>query len=280
MDILPDAYSKTYSSFTVALNSLTISSGSDSEGSDLLLQKTPVILDSGTTLTYLPSRVASQIYDAFGAVDDTSSSGLVYVDCDLLSSKKNTTVDFRFGSSNGPLVRVPIDEVILDNVKGYINIGLELPDLPFDDVCSFGIQSLSGIYLLGDTFLRSAYVVYDLTNKKVALAQANVNATGSNVMEITASSGIPLVSGVAAQETPTPSSNSDDANNSGTNSGSGSGSGSGSDSGSGSGTGGGSSNETPDSAAFRAIPVLQWEAAIVVLVATSFSLVGAGLFTF
>ncbi|KAI0487441.1 aspartic peptidase domain-containing protein [Xylaria cf. heliscus] len=264
VDILPDAQSKIYSSFTVALDSLKVnSSSSNSGGSELIGGDTPVILDSGTTLTYLPPNVTRKIYQAFDAVDDTSGTGLVYVSCDLLSSEKDTTVDFRFGDSNGPVVRVPIDELVLDNVKGYVDIGLQLPDLPFDDACSFGIQSLSGIYLLGDTFLRSAYVVYDLTNKKIALAQANLNATQSNIIEIT-TSGIPLVSGVAAQETPTTtrSSNSNQsggANNSGTDSDS-------------------ADKSTTDSAAPRAVPALNWEAGTVMLVATLFSVAGAGLF--
>ncbi|KAI1114650.1 aspartic peptidase domain-containing protein [Nemania sp. NC0429] len=282
VDILPDLQSKMYTSFTVALESLRISSGSSSAGVDLLDEKTPVILDSGTTLTYLPPRVATRIYKSFNAVDDTGVTGLVYVSCDLLSSKKDTTVDFRLGGPNGPLIRVPIDEIVLDNIKGYIGIGLVLPDLPFDDVCSFGIQSLSGYYLLGDTFLRSAYVVYDLSHGKIALAQANVNATETNVMEITAS-GIPLVSGVPAQQTPKPSSHkngtdktstgtetaepdeaTDLAPNQSTNQA----------------TDQATDKAASDSGARRAVPPLNWEAIAVTLFATFFGLVGAGLFAF
>ncbi|KAI1345537.1 aspartic peptidase domain-containing protein [Xylaria sp. FL0043] len=266
VDILRDARSKTYSSFTVALNSLTVSSGPKSGNTDFLGEETPVILDSGTTLTYLPPRVATQIYRRFNAVDDSLVTGLIFVDCGLLTSEKNTTLDFQFGGSDGPLIKVPIDELVLDNVKGYIALGLELPHLPFDDVCSFGIQGLRGVYLLGDTFLRSAYVVYDLNHKKIALAQANLNATGSNVMEISATSGIPLVKGVAAQETPTPTNgNSNDKN------GLGSSGSSGTDA---------ANESTSDSAAPRAMPALEWEAAAVMLVATFFCLAGAGLVGF
>ncbi|KAI1122836.1 aspartic peptidase domain-containing protein [Nemania abortiva] len=258
VDILLDVRSKDYTSFTVALESLKVNSSSSSNGSELLDEEIPVILDSGTTLTYLPPRVARRIFEAFNAVDDTINTGLVYVSCDLLSSQKETTIDFQFGGNDGPVVRIPIDEIVLDNVKGYISIGLEVPTLPFDDVCSFGIQPLSNIYLLGDTFLRSAYVVYDLSNKKIALAQANLNGTETNVIEITAS-GIPLVSGVAAQQTPSASSHSDNAGDSGT----------------GTETPDGS---TPDSAASRAVLALNWEATTVTLFAIFFSLVGAGLF--
>ena len=46
--------------------------------------------------------------------------------------------------------------------------------------------------VLGDTFLRSAYVVYDLTNNEISIAQTDFNATTSNVQEISAgSSGVP-----------------------------------------------------------------------------------------
>lgn len=38
--------------------------------------------------------------------------------------------------------------------------------------------------MLGDTFLRSAYVVYDLENNQISLAATNFNATGTNVQEI------------------------------------------------------------------------------------------------
>jgi hypothetical protein len=48
---------------------------------------------------------------------------------------------------------------------------------------------------LGDTFLRSAYVVYDLTNDRVAMAQSLMNATRSNVVEIPRNGTVPLMMG-------------------------------------------------------------------------------------
>ncbi|KAI1359102.1 aspartic peptidase domain-containing protein [Xylaria arbuscula] len=263
VDILRDAQSRTYSSFTVELDSLKVGTDSNPESSELLTAETPVILDSGTTLTYLPESVARRIYRQFNAYDDSDYTGLVFADCGLLTSEKDTTLNFQFGGSDGPVIKVPIDELVLDNVKGYIALGLETPELPFDDICSFGIQWLDGIYLLGDTFLRSAYVVYDLDHKKIALAQANLNATETSVMEITAASGIPLVSGVAAQETHTSSGgNKDDADT---------------DSDSGSSTDSDDADAT-DNAAPRALPALNWEATAVALVTSLFSLAGAGLF--
>lgn len=53
-------------------------------------------------------------------------------------------------------------------------------------------------YILGDTFLRSAYVVYDLTHNEIGFAQANFGSTTSNIVELkAANSGIPSLTGVA-----------------------------------------------------------------------------------
>ncbi|RYP05828.1 hypothetical protein DL764_003539 [Monosporascus ibericus] len=200
--VLPDGRTGIYHSFAVALSSLTLNY-TDGSSDTVIQQPVPVILDSGTTLTYLPPRIADYIYNALGAVDDTWYTGLVYIDCAYLRNESGLTFDFQFGGDSGPLVRVPVNEVVLDNVMEYVEMGLPIPPgMPFaDDVCSFGIHpGDQGIYLLGDTFLRSAYVVYDLENHEVAMAQANVNTTRSNVLEITRD-GIPDVSGVASQAT-------------------------------------------------------------------------------
>jgi hypothetical protein len=57
--------------------------------------------------------------------------------------------------------------------------------------------------VLGDTFLRSAYVVYDLQNHEISLAATNFNATSSNILTITKESGVPDAKGVANPATPT-----------------------------------------------------------------------------
>lgn len=201
--VLPDSRTGIYHSFAVTLSSLVLNYTNGSTDT-IIQQPVPVILDSGTTLTYLPTRIADDIYSALGAVDDTSVTGLVYVDCAYLRNESGLTFDYQFGGPGGPLVRVPVNEVVLDNIREYVELGLWIPpDMPFadEDVCSFGIHpGDQGIFLLGDTFLRSAYVVYDLENHEVAMAQAHINTTRSNVLEITGD-GIPDVSGVASQVT-------------------------------------------------------------------------------
>lgn len=66
-------------------------------------------------------------------------------------------------------------------------------------MCQFGIEPAGeDPILLGDTFLRSAYVVYDLANNQISIAQTDFNATTSNVQEIVAgANGVPNVASTA-----------------------------------------------------------------------------------
>ncbi|KAJ3502036.1 hypothetical protein NM208_g16809 [Fusarium decemcellulare] len=74
--------------------------------------------------------------------------------------------------------------------------------LSFDNgepACMFGIApSPSSTSILGDTFMRSAYVVFDLENNEVSLAQSNFNATGSDIVEIGSGDGaVPAATGAS-----------------------------------------------------------------------------------
>lgn len=55
-------------------------------------------------------------------------------------------------------------------------------------------------------FMRSAYVVYDIDNAKIGIAQTNINSTKSNPIEVKAGvSNFPKVTGVIASVIQTPS---------------------------------------------------------------------------
>src|SRR2546423_2352507 len=81
-----------------------------------------------------------------------------------------------------------------------------MPDSPFSDgseACYPGVDAvdvaLGGTIILGDTFLRSAYVVYDLENQIIGHAQAkyNVSESESNVVPIPSGRGVPGMSSTA-----------------------------------------------------------------------------------
>jgi hypothetical protein len=51
--------------------------------------------------------------------------------------------------------------------------------------CTFGIApALDTPIQLGASFMRSAYVVFDIDNNEISLAQTNFDANGTNVLEI------------------------------------------------------------------------------------------------
>lgn len=136
--------------YTIQMNSITLTNGSTSNkysGSDL-----SVVLDTGSSLCELPTAIVSSMATDFNAQED--STGLLYVDCDYQSM--DGTLDFAFP---GVTISVPFSQFILSD-------GAE---------CVLGVEAFdsdSGIVaLLGDTFLRSAYVVFDQTNMEVSMAQ-------------------------------------------------------------------------------------------------------------
>ena len=171
----------TYQDITVALSSFSLTDASGKKAYSQSSLALPVILDSGTTNTYLPSRIANDLFGGAGVIDDPQLGPIV--PCKLASSPAKFT--FSFGGNNGPAIDVGFDQFVTPIV---------LPDgsVPefrdgSGDICTFGIMS-SGTadepILLGDTFLRSAYVVYDLEDNLVGLAQTKFNASGSHVLEI------------------------------------------------------------------------------------------------
>ena len=157
----------------------------------------PVIFDCGATDTYMPDSIVQPILNGVGA---KPHDALEYVvPCSLAQSK--ATLSFKFGGPDGPTIVVDLSEFVR-----RIPIPSYRPT--FDDgspVCIWGLKA-AGVRpsLFGDTFLRSAYVVYDLETAEIAVAQTIFNTTESNIVEFS-DEQIPnasaTVSGVAARQT-------------------------------------------------------------------------------
>jgi elongation factor G len=183
LDVLPSTRSGKYYHFTVPMTGLR---GVSSTGTDVIMSKQlplKTILDSGTTLTYLPQDMCDTVWKEVGAIY-VPEAQLAVVPCSLANNEGYFS--FEFGGSEGPRINVTMDELVAGSA------GFEFPrDGPYGGsrACVFGIQSQTNVadepdapYLLGDTFLRSAYVVYDLVNNQVAIASTEFNATKSNVV--------------------------------------------------------------------------------------------------
>ena len=173
-----------FSEFKITLTGVTLGDTVVAEDKALA-----VLLDSGSSLTYLPDTWVDTIYEQVGAQYE-ASEGAAYVACDL--ENDSSTLDFIFSE---PTISVEMNELVIDLMsangqRATFSNGVE--------ACLFGIAPAgAGTAVLGDTFLRSAYVVYDLDNNEISLAQTNFNATTTNVKEITGPGEVPDATAVA-----------------------------------------------------------------------------------
>lgn len=198
IDVYPSSESRRITSFTVAFTSLGATSSSGSDQFTPTTYAMAAILDSGTTITLIPDDLAQIVYEELGATVDYQLGPVV--PCALADKTGHLT--FGFGGSGGPSVNVPVNELVLPLT---LSDGSSVTYKNGQDACKLGIQAAGDLpVLFGDTFLRSAYVVYDLDNNQIALANTDFNATGSNVVAF-ASSGaaIPSAATVANAATVT-----------------------------------------------------------------------------
>lgn len=219
MPIIKDSSAKNYTSFLVTLSSVTAVYSNGTVAENYTTSAEAVVLDSGTTLTYLPESMATSIISTFGGTYD-SSAGYATTSC---STASGLSLSFQFGGADGPTINVPLSELLLqDGSTMTFGPGGGGSGGPGGggaggqaSTCAFGVSMSSGTYLLGDTFLRSAYVVYDLDAKQVALAQANYNSTSTSITAIASGSTVPLVASTATSVMVSSGSGSGSANKSG-----------------------------------------------------------------
>ncbi|KAI8084529.1 aspartic peptidase domain-containing protein [Halteromyces radiatus] len=137
----------------------------------------PFVLDTGTTMTYMPASVVKGIVQSISTkkkpVFDVFNS-IYQVDCSLRNNKRDS-VHFQLSTSKTekqqqPLdISVPVSELI---------IPLDTNDLATATSCMFAIapaqpsDSLSSAptWLLGEATLRAVYTVYDMAQNRVGLA--------------------------------------------------------------------------------------------------------------
>ena len=107
----------------------------------------PVVLDTGSTLCSLPQAVVDGMINDLGRLD---RAGQVLVDC--AHSGGNRTFDFGFSNFT---ISIPFSDFIVELSHQYCILGATVSD---------------EIALLGDSFLRSAFVVFDQTNMEISMA--------------------------------------------------------------------------------------------------------------
>ncbi len=144
----------------VTLNNLQLS-----DGSYISSSVGDVLLDTGTTLTYLPNDFIDGLVKLLGGTssDDGHGNTIYTVPCESSSR----TLDFTFGCVT---VKVPFS-----NFQSSLSSGSCSLDL---------IPAGDGLSIVGDSFLRSAYIVFDLDNQQASIAQASLNGSGSDNIQV------------------------------------------------------------------------------------------------
>lgn len=127
---------------------LTLPSGETTQSAPISV---PIFLDSGSTFSHLPTPIYQAFAESFTDAQYDPASGYYFVPCDVTNLAGS--IDFYFGTK---AIRVPINDFVWE-VDGYCVLGI----LPDDEEP-----------ILGDTFLRAAYVVFDQDNRNIHLAQA------------------------------------------------------------------------------------------------------------
>lgn len=129
---------------------------SSSDGKTFSANGSQALLDSGTTLTYLPSTLVEQIVHQ---MDKNASysllSGGYTVSCSLRNPANSLT--FRFNDEKD--IKVPLSDLIMESTGENGKT-----------VCLLGILESDDV-ILGDNFLRSAYSVFNLDDKTISIAQ-------------------------------------------------------------------------------------------------------------
>ncbi|KAI5803252.1 aspartic peptidase domain-containing protein [Geopyxis carbonaria] len=138
----------------------------------------PILLDTGSSYNYLPSELAKTIAKQVGA-QWAHNFAVPILPCGIRNY--NGTINFEF---SGQQIKVPLNQLIID---AYTNNGDRGHFSDGSPICYFGIMDAGeNSFVFGDTFLRSAYVVYDIDNEEISIGQALHNVTDSNILEIKA----------------------------------------------------------------------------------------------
>lgn len=189
--ILP-VYEKYYFSLDIALTEISVkgTSGTSTYSKGLPLA---VTLDNGSAYISLPQELLEPLFKEIGASWNSDISA-AYIPCDKNTTGYNVTFSF-----SGATVDIPLAELIFEEPR--------YSDFPEGD-CLLGFSyGEPGVSLMGDPFLRGAYVVYDLDNNEISLANTNYDGGDDDIHEI--GTGTTAVPGATLMPSPVTSATGD-----------------------------------------------------------------------
>lgn len=117
-------------------------------------ETTRYLLDSGTSWNLLPQQLYDNIVQALKA---ENAGGIHVADC---YQPTNKFLEFDFGHN---VIKLSYKDLLV----------------PYNGTCLVGAQPHKTAFILGDIFLRKAYVYYDLTDREISIAQYRASFSSS-----------------------------------------------------------------------------------------------------
>jgi len=151
------------------------------------LDKVPVLLDSGSTKSYLSAKVVDQMKLSLNTTFDEALKENI-LPCDIGNS--GTKITLQFGGVDGPILPLDIGQLALPLDKPAV---FESGPNQGKQKCRLGVEERKAgarVQVIGDSILRSAYVVYDLANNEIAIAPTKFNATESKIVPFASMSAV------------------------------------------------------------------------------------------
>ncbi|CAO3598284.1 unnamed protein product [Absidia cylindrospora] len=129
----------------------------------------PTIIDTGTTLSYLPEQMVLAIVEAIvgpgSNYQQDPTTGMYVLDCSVANQK--TTIQLQMTSSSAAsktpvVIDASINDVLMKDQLGNCYLAIA----PSDATSPFGANSA----LIGQSILRSAYMVFDMGQNRIGFA--------------------------------------------------------------------------------------------------------------
>lgn len=161
-------------SFVVDFSSLQLVRGNNSGmGSAKKVDLSPKnglpvsLIDTGNPAIGIPSRSMQTLARALGTTFDQQNGALGSVPCSL--GAEGASLAFGFNQDRAK-INVPMDMMLI-------------PDAQQPGQCFLPIDPADDMASLGAPFMQAAYIVFDMDQTRLMMAQAVINATDSRIQE-------------------------------------------------------------------------------------------------
>lgn len=134
-------------------------------GTNVLASTMPAIVDTGTTLIIVPSAVSKAIHQAIPGAEYDPMYGW-RMPCAFADDSSTESINIKLGDQDFPLYLKDLVRAKTSQSSSSGGSGGK------GALCYSGVaEANTPLVILGDTFLRSYYSVYDFGNARVGLAK-------------------------------------------------------------------------------------------------------------